>query len=87
LERSEFLVADEIRHKRANDGACLGGHCVNREALQPSVWHDLELLSVLEHCILLIIVFFIEHKVGTLPASAFLLLNAKFISFETGSEL
>jgi hypothetical protein len=80
-------MPNEVRHQRANDGTCLGGHCVNREALQPSVWHDPVLLSVLEQCILLFIVFLIEHKVSTLPAPGFLALNDNFISFEAGSEL
>jgi hypothetical protein len=80
-------MANEFRHQRCNDGACLGGHCVNRQALQSTVWHDLELLSILKYFILLIIVFLIEHKECTLPAAAFLLLNAKFISVEAGSEL
>jgi hypothetical protein len=87
MEGSEFFMADEFRHQRANDGACLGGHCADREALQSSIRHDFVLLSILEHFMLLIIVFLIEDKEGAPSATTVLVLNANFISFEVSSEL
>jgi hypothetical protein len=45
------------------------------------------LFSILEHFILLIIVFLIEDKEGAPSTTAVLVLNTNFISFEVGSEL